>query len=57
MFCGKYDPAKPGFPIKWLAGKVPASDKRNWTSDPRLGKQPDRKARACFAMIKRPCAG
>ena len=32
MFGGKYDPAKLRFPINWLAGKVPASDLRDWTA-------------------------
>lgn len=32
MFGGKYDPAKLRFPLKQLAGKVPASDLRNWTA-------------------------
>ncbi len=30
MFGGKYDPAKLTFPINLLAGKVPASDIRDW---------------------------
>ena len=30
MFGGKYDPAKLRFPIKWLPGKEPASDLRDW---------------------------
>jgi menaquinone-dependent protoporphyrinogen oxidase len=32
MFGGKYNPAKLRFPINWLAGKVPASDLRDWTA-------------------------
>jgi menaquinone-dependent protoporphyrinogen oxidase len=32
MFGGKYDPAKLRFPINLLAGKVPASDLRDWTA-------------------------
>lgn len=32
MFGGKYDPAKLGFPIKALAGDVPASDIRDWAA-------------------------
>jgi len=32
MFGGKYDPGKLRFPIKWLAGKEPASDLRDWTA-------------------------
>ncbi len=32
MFGGKYDPAKLRFPIKQLAGSVPASDVRDWTA-------------------------
>jgi menaquinone-dependent protoporphyrinogen oxidase len=32
MFGGKYDPAYLRFPINLLAGKVPASDIRDWTA-------------------------
>jgi menaquinone-dependent protoporphyrinogen oxidase len=32
MFGGKYDPAKLRPPISWLAGKVPASDLRDWAA-------------------------
>jgi menaquinone-dependent protoporphyrinogen oxidase len=32
MFGGKYDPAKLRFPVNLLAGKVPASDLRDWTA-------------------------
>ncbi len=32
MFGGKYDPTKLRFPINTLAGNVPASDLREWTS-------------------------
>ena len=32
MFGGKYDPGKLRFPIKWLAGKEPVSDLRDWTA-------------------------
>lgn len=32
MLGGKYDPAKLGFPLKMFAGKVPASDIRDWTA-------------------------
>jgi menaquinone-dependent protoporphyrinogen oxidase len=32
MFGGKYDPEKLGFPLKLFAGKVPASDIRDWAA-------------------------
>ena len=32
MFGGKYDPTKLRFPINLLAGKVPATDLRDWTA-------------------------
>jgi menaquinone-dependent protoporphyrinogen oxidase len=32
MFGGKYDPTYLRFPINLLAGKVPASDQRDWTA-------------------------
>ena len=32
MFGGKYDPAYLRFPVNLLAGKVPASDIRDWTA-------------------------
>ena len=32
MFGGKYDPVKLRFPINLLAGKVPATDLRDWTA-------------------------
>jgi menaquinone-dependent protoporphyrinogen oxidase len=32
IFGGKYDPSKLRFPLKLFAGKVPASDIRDWTA-------------------------
>jgi menaquinone-dependent protoporphyrinogen oxidase len=32
VFGGKYDPASLRFPVRWLAGDVPASDIRDWAS-------------------------
>lgn len=32
MFGGKYEPASLRFPIRWLAGKTPASDIRDWAA-------------------------
>jgi menaquinone-dependent protoporphyrinogen oxidase len=32
IFGGKYDPAKLRFPLNLFAGKVPASDIRDWTA-------------------------